>query len=205
MEGNKAQQAPRTALRMDFQASYVEVASDGGRAALPTVRFDRIEILSAIAKQWNQSSRRTSQTPARVMIFANLEHVAGDTAGAVIHGIFGVTLLLGLPATCAYSNVLLVIQTKNGQTYFAKGKGTGCAGLYYPQVPQMTALAQGINEAMKQLRNIPATRLPTLVPRLTEIPYISKRMLQVGVADRVIWPVQSTRNFPVRWGEQQSK
>lgn len=195
--------APQTRIRIDYQASYVEVASDGGREALPSTRFDRVEILSAIAKQWNKRPGAAERLPARVVLFVDLEHAAGDVAGTVLHSIIGVTILMGIPLTCAYSKVLLVVQTQDGQTYFAPGRGAGCTGLYYPQVPQMTALARGVNDALKKLRPISIDRLEDFVPRLTEIPFISKRMLRVGIADRVIWPVQHTRQFPSLWGQQE--
>ncbi len=188
---------------MDLQASYVEVASDAGAHRTPSLRYDRQELLGAIADHWNARTGGDggpAATPVRVILIGAIEHAAGDIAGTIVHGSTGVGLLLGLPYSCGHSVVTLALQTPDGATVVATGKGTGCSGLYYPQDHLMTGLADGVSNALTQLAPIASERLRTRVQRLPELPNGAVQN-QGAIADRVVWWAQPTPSFPKAWGE----
>ncbi len=200
MPSQQSRQALSAPIRVDHLASYVEVASDGGMGATPSARYEREELLSAVAAGWNRGGAAGAGQPVRVIIMASLEHVASDTAGYVLTSILGVPALLGLPYTCAYSEVKLAIQSKGGATLFARGEGSTCSGLYYPRDHKMGALARGIDDAISRLKSVAAGELARHVPRVGEIPDLSVEG-RSRLNDRVVWWVRPTKDFPKMWGE----
>lgn len=187
----------RPTVRIDHQASYIEVASDSSRP-LPSARFDRSELLYALESAWNEGTKRSGRPkPARVAVFANIEHAASDAAGLLIHTIFGVTYIMGFPHSCGDSNITLVVQTDDKRTWVGRDTAGTCSGLYYPQDHRMTSLATAISNAMTKLK--PIESLHAVVPRVMEIASISDSHPNY-LLDRVIWAVQKTRRFPVPWG-----
>ncbi len=190
----------RPALLIDHQASYIEIASDSARA-LPSARFERSELLNAIESAWNGGASRDQKRPARVAVFAGIEHAASEAAGKLIHTILGVAYFMGFPHSCGDSEVTLVVQTNNGSAWVGQANAWTCWGLYYPQDHRMTSIAEAISGAMTKLK--PVRRLEAAVPRVVEIAAISQSHPNY-LLDRVIWAVQPTPRFPAPWGDSES-
>lgn len=192
--------AVRPPILVDIPASYVEVASDANEL-LPSARYERAEVVSAIAAAWNQDAEAGTARPARVLVIADIEHAASDIAGGVIHGILGVTYLLGLPHSCGYADVTVAVQTVDGDTWLGKGEGSGCSGLYYPQDHRMTALADSISDALANLAPTSAQQVALQEPRVQEVVTISSNYHRYPI-ERIVWPVRATAAFPVPWGAE---
>jgi len=186
-------------IRIDPQASYVEVSSDAGaREAIPSRNYDRLEILTAITNAWNAKASSAGRRPVRAIVVAAITHNAGDITAAVLYS-FGTPLflqLLGVPWSCAYSDVEVALQDQQGNTLFARAKGAACTSLYYPQNHLQKSVADGINKAMTQLRRLGPDELEEKMPRLPEFANVGASL---GL-DRVIWRAQPTRHFRKPWG-----
>lgn len=190
----------RSAIDIDYQASYIEIASDSSAPGIPSARYDRVEILSAMESSWNDSTSANPATPARVIVFADLTHEVGDATGAWAHSLTGgAGLLFGTPASCATSNIDLAIQTADGKTMFGRGQGSACTFLYRPIDHKMAAVAKGINDAVANLEAIEQAEIGSHVARVKEIPDISATG-NFGMLDRVVWRVTPTDSFPTVWG-----
>ena len=138
--------------------------------------------------------------PARAIVIANIEHVASESAGLIAHSItLFSTALIGAPLSCARAEVQLALQTVDGATLAARGRGTRCVGVYYPQDKKMMAIANAVSDALTRLEPQTEDSLPEVVPRITEIPQISGSY-RLGLFDRLIWWVKPTKSFPVVWG-----
>ncbi len=188
-------------LRLDTQASFIQIYNDHFLSMQPA-RYQRTELLEAIRAAWNGPSPTAGKAlTARVALIAEIQSSAHTWTAAILHAFIGLhaLTLLGIPERCASSRLTLVIQLQDGRTFVGKGKGSGCAGVYYPGDPQQKALLAAIEDSLSRIRETPKKALIDQIPVLSEIPNI--RGHHEGTSSRVVWDAKRSEAFPRVWGD----